>query len=102
VISDEEIHDRCLFTLINEGIQLFDEGIAQRSSDIDLVWINGYGFPSWRGGPLHYAESIGLKKVLASLQHYRTALGAYGEMWFQPAPLLERLVASNKARIDTF
>ena len=102
VIGDEEIHDRCLFALINEGIQLLDEGIAQRSSDIDLVWINGYGFPAWRGGPLHHAESLGLKKVLASLQHYRTALGAYGEMWFQPAPLLERLVASNKTHIITF
>jgi 3-hydroxyacyl-CoA dehydrogenase len=102
VIGDEEIHDRCLFTLINEGIQLLDEGIAQRSSDIDLVWINGYGFPAWLGGPLHYAESLGLKKVLTSLQHYRAALGAYGEMWFQPAPLLERLVASNKTHINTF
>jgi 3-hydroxyacyl-CoA dehydrogenase len=102
VIGDEEIHDRCLFTLINEGIQLLDEGIAQRSSDIDLVWINGYGFPAWLGGPLHHAESLGLKKVLISLQHYRAALGAYGEMWFQPAPLLERLVASNKTHINTF
>lgn len=64
-IDDQEIHDRCLFMLINEGIQLLDEGIALRASDIDLVWINGYGFPAHLGGPLHYAEQLGLDKVLA-------------------------------------
>ncbi|MDT4836964.1 Fatty acid oxidation complex subunit alpha [compost metagenome] len=99
-ISAQEIHDRCLFSLINEGIQLLDEGIALRSSDIDLVYINGYGFPAHVGGPMHYAESLGLDQLLARLQHYRQALGAYGEMWFQPAPLLERLVAAGKTRIE--
>ncbi len=99
-ISDQEIHDRCLFMLINEGIQLLDEGIAQRSGDIDLVWVNGYGFPAWRGGPLHYAEQLGLERVLAGIQGYRQALGTYGEMWLQPAPLLERLVAAGKSRIE--
>ncbi|VVP93392.1 3-hydroxyacyl-CoA dehydrogenase NAD-binding domain-containing protein [Pseudomonas fluorescens] len=99
-ISDQEIHDRCLFMLINEGIQLLDEGIAQRSSDIDLVWINGYGFPAWRGGPLHYAETLGLDVLLSRIQHYRQSLGAYGRMWLQPAPLLERLVAAGKTRIE--
>ncbi|WP_448680865.1 3-hydroxyacyl-CoA dehydrogenase NAD-binding domain-containing protein [Pseudomonas nicosulfuronedens] len=101
-ISDAEIHDRCLFMLINEGIQLLDEGIAQRSGDIDLVWINGYGFPAWRGGPMHYAESLGLPHVLARIRHYRDSLGAYGDLWFQPAPLLERLVASGRTRIERF
>jgi 3-hydroxyacyl-CoA dehydrogenase len=100
VISDQEIHDRCLLMLINEGIQLLDEGIAQRSSDIDLVWINGYGFPAWRGGPLHYAEGLGLAQVLERIGHYRESLGAYGTMWFQPAHLLERLVASGKTRVE--
>ncbi|WPN45172.1 3-hydroxyacyl-CoA dehydrogenase NAD-binding domain-containing protein [Pseudomonas sp. P8_241] len=100
VISDQEIHDRCLLMLINEGIQLLDEGIAQRSSDIDLVWINGYGFPAWRGGPMHYAEGLGLAQVFERIGHYRQALGAYGAMWFQPAALLERLVASGKSRIE--
>jgi 3-hydroxyacyl-CoA dehydrogenase len=100
VIGEEEIHDRCLFSLINEGIQLLDEGIALRSGDIDLVWINGYGFPAWRGGPLHYAESLGLDSVLSSLRRYRSDLGAYGDMWFRPAPLLERLVACNQSRIN--
>ncbi|WP_019408228.1 3-hydroxyacyl-CoA dehydrogenase NAD-binding domain-containing protein [Pseudomonas psychrophila] len=101
VISDEEVHDRCLFMLINEGIQLLDEGIAQRSGDIDLVWINGYGFAAWRGGPLHYAESLGLAHILERIRHYRDALGAYGQMWLQPAPLLERLVAAGHTRIET-
>ncbi|WP_223543106.1 3-hydroxyacyl-CoA dehydrogenase NAD-binding domain-containing protein [Pseudomonas sp. GL-B-12] len=100
VISDQEIHDRCLLMLINEGIQLLDEGIARRSSDIDLVWINGYGFPAWRGGPLHYAEGLGLAQALERIGHYRQTLGAYGAMWFQPAALLERLVTSGKTRIE--
>ncbi|MBO3273945.1 3-hydroxyacyl-CoA dehydrogenase NAD-binding domain-containing protein [Pseudomonas schmalbachii] len=99
-IDDQEIHDRCLLMLINEGIQLLDEGIALRASDIDLVWINGYGFPAHLGGPLYYAEQLGLDKVVAGIQRYRKELGAYGEMWFQPAPLLERLVAAGKTRIE--
>ncbi|WP_449433441.1 3-hydroxyacyl-CoA dehydrogenase NAD-binding domain-containing protein [Pseudomonas putida] len=99
-IDNVEIHDRCLFMLINEGIQLLDEGIALRASDIDLVWINGYGFPAHLGGPMHYAETLGLDKVLAGIQRYRTELGAYGEQWFQPAALLERLVAAGKTRIE--
>lgn len=99
-IGDQEIHDRCLFMLINEGIQLLDEGIALRASDIDLVWINGYGFPAHLGGPMHYAEHLGLHKVLAGIQHYRDILGEYGEMWFRPAPLLERLVAAGMTRIE--
>ncbi|TDF83951.1 3-hydroxyacyl-CoA dehydrogenase NAD-binding domain-containing protein [Pseudomonas sp. H9] len=99
-IGNQEIHDRCLFMLINEGIQLLDEGIALRASDIDLVWLNGYGFPGHLGGPLYYAEQLGLDKVLATLNHYRKALGDYGQTWFTPAPLLERLVAAGKQRIE--
>ena len=99
-ISDQEIHDRCLFMLINEGIQILDEGIALRASDIDLVWTCGYGFPTWLGGPLHYAEQLGLERVLAGIRQYREQLGAYGELWLQPAPLLEKLVAAGKTRIS--
>ncbi|WP_172152406.1 3-hydroxyacyl-CoA dehydrogenase NAD-binding domain-containing protein [Pseudomonas tumuqii] len=99
-ISDQEIHDRCLFMLINEGIQLLDEGIALRASDIDLVWINGYGFPAHLGGPMHYAEHLGLDKILSGIQHHRRALGEYGEIWFRPASLLERLVAAGRNRIE--
>lgn len=99
-IGNQEIHDRCLFMLINEGIQLLDEGIALRASDIDLVWLNGYGFPSHLGGPMHYAEQLGLDKVLATLNHYRNILGDYGQQWFTPAPLLERLVGAGQQRIE--
>ncbi|WP_258868219.1 3-hydroxyacyl-CoA dehydrogenase family protein [Alkalilimnicola ehrlichii] len=79
---------------------LLEEGIALRSGDIDLVWINGYGFPAWLGGPMHYGEQLGLDRVLASICHYREQLGAYGEMWFQPAPLLERLASDGRTRIE--
>ncbi|ANI60453.1 enoyl-CoA hydratase/isomerase family protein [Pseudomonas sp. GR 6-02] len=99
-IEDLEIHDRCLFTMINEGIRLLDEGIALRASDIDLVWINGYGFPAHLGGPMHYAEQLGLDTVLNRILHYRHVQGEYGEMWFRPAALLERLVAAGKCRIE--
>jgi 3-hydroxyacyl-CoA dehydrogenase len=101
-IEDLEIHDRCLFVMINEGIRLLDEGIALRASDIDLVWINGYGFPAHLGGPMHYAEQLGLETVLSRIHHYRSALGEYGEMWFRPAALLERLVAAGRSRIEIF
>ncbi len=94
-IDDQEILERCLYPLINEGAQILDEGIACRASDCDLVYVNGYGFPAWRGGPMQYASEIGLGTVLARLQHYREQLGEYGAMWFQPAPLLERLVAEG-------
>ena len=94
-ISDQEVLERCLYPLINEGIQILDEGIAYRPGDIDLIWVNGYGFPAWRGGPLWYAEEIGLDQVLAGMNRYRGNLGEYGEMWFKPAPLLEHLVSEG-------
>ena len=94
-ISDEEILQRCLYPLINEAIQILDEGIAYRSGDCDLIWVNGYGFPAWRGGPLWYAEEIGLDRILAEINRYRKNLGDYGEMWFKPAALLERLVSEG-------
>ena len=100
-ISDQEILERCLYPLINEGIQILDEGIAYRSGDCDLIWINGYGFPAWRGGPLQYADEIGLDTVLAGMNHYREALGEYGDMWFKPAPLLERL-ADDRVKLAEF
>ncbi len=95
-ISDEEIFERCIFMLINEGADILNEGIALRSSDCDIVWVNGYGFPAFRGGPMQYADEIGLDKVLESINRYRTQLGDYGTMWFKPSPLLERLVAEEK------
>jgi len=91
-LSDQEILERCLYPLINEGIQILDDGIAYRAGDCDLIWVNGYGFPAWRGGPLHYADEIGLDTVLAGMKQYQEQLGDYGNMWFKPARLLETLV----------
>lgn len=99
-ISDKEILERCLYPLINEGIQILDEGIAYRSGDCDLIWVNGYGFPTWRGGPLQYADEIGLDTVLNGMNHYREALGEYGEMWFKPAPLFERLAGDRMKLVE--
>ena len=69
-ISDEEIVDRCILGLVNEGAKILEEGVAQRSSDMDIVYINGYGFPIWRGGPMFYANSIGLDKVLEKINKF--------------------------------
>lgn len=100
-ISDQEILERCLFPLINEGALIVEEGIALRASDCDLVYVNGYGFPRWRGGPMQYADEIGLDTVLEGMNRYRQQLGQYGETWFQPAPLLERL-ANAKSTFRQF
>ncbi|MBK1887886.1 MULTISPECIES: 3-hydroxyacyl-CoA dehydrogenase NAD-binding domain-containing protein [Marinobacter] len=95
-ISDQEIYERCIYMLINEGANILQDGIAYRSGDCDLAWANGYGFPIWRGGPMQYADETGLRQILASIEKYRTALGAYGDMWFQPSTLLRKLVAEDK------
>ena len=95
-ISDEEILERCLFPMINEGAKILDEGIALRASDIDVVWLYGYGWPVYHGGPMHYAEEIGLRQVLDRLKTYHAG---HGED-FAPAPLLERLVAEKKSFKD--
>jgi 3-hydroxyacyl-CoA dehydrogenase len=99
-ISDEEIFERCIYMLINEAADILDEGIALRSSDCDIVWVNGYGFPAYRGGPMQYADEVGLDKVLERIKTYRTELGEYGAMWFKPSLLLERLVAEGKKFAD--
>ncbi|WP_317931091.1 3-hydroxyacyl-CoA dehydrogenase NAD-binding domain-containing protein [Halioxenophilus sp. WMMB6] len=95
-ISDQEIIERCFYPMINEGALILEEGIAARSSDIDLIYCNGYGYPVWRGGPMQYADEIGLDTVLAGMNKYREALGEYGELWFKPAPLLKKLAAEGK------
>jgi len=91
-IAADEIVDRLLFALINEGMRILDEGIAQRPGDIDVVYAYGYGFPAWRGGPMHYADEIGLARVLKRINEFAERFGA--ENW-TPAPLLEKLVAEN-------
>jgi len=98
-IDDREILERCLYPLVNEGLRILEEGIALRASDIDVVWVYGYGFPAWRGGPMHWAEHVGLEKILDALRHYAKTLGNdYG--YWTPAPLLERLVADNTRLAD--
>ena len=86
-ITDEEIVDRTMLALVNEGARILEEGIAQRASDIDVIYVYGYGFPAWRGGPMWWADSRGLDKVLARIREFEKA---HGEFW-KPAPLLERL-----------
>ena len=92
-IDADEIIDRLIFALINEGINILDEGIAQRPSDIDVVYVYGYGFPAWRGGPMHYADEVGLDKVLQRIEEFRDRFGA--ENW-TPAPLLKSLVKQEQ------
>jgi 3-hydroxyacyl-CoA dehydrogenase len=91
-ISTEEIVDRCIFALVNEGARLLEEGIALRAVDIDIVYLNGYGFPSWRGGPMFYADIVGLKNVLARIEEFEKRHGP--ELW-SPAPLLKRLAEAG-------
>ncbi|MGP0057780.1 MAG: 3-hydroxyacyl-CoA dehydrogenase NAD-binding domain-containing protein [Beijerinckiaceae bacterium] len=91
-ISDEEILQRCIYPMINEGAKILAEGKAQRASDIDIVWINGYGWPVYRGGPMFYADLIGLDKVVAKLKEFEATMGEA----FKPAPLLEKLAAEGK------
>src|SRR5208282_4416683 len=91
--SDEEIVQRCVYPLINEGFRILEEGVASRAADIDVVWCAGYGFPRYRGGPLFYADTIGLNTVLEGMQRYGEL---FGPMHWQPAPLLTRLVAEGR------
>ena len=92
-ISDEEIQQRLIFALINEGAYILEQGIATRASDIDAIWLNGYGFPRYLGGPMCYADEIGLEKVVATIKEFQQKLGSN---YWQVAPLLENLVAENK------
>jgi 3-hydroxyacyl-CoA dehydrogenase len=91
-IDEEEILDRCIFGMVNEGAKLLDLGVAERASDIDLVYTTGYGFPVMRGGPMHYADTLGLAPVLEKIK----ALHAQHGAWWLPSPLLEKMVASGK------
>ena len=99
-ISDQEILERTIYMLINEGAQVLEEGVSYRSGDIDIVYCNGYGFPAYRGGPMQYADEIGLQTVVDSLEKYRESLGEYGEQWFKPAPLLKKLASEGKSFKD--
>jgi 3-hydroxyacyl-CoA dehydrogenase len=91
-ITDAEILERCIYPMINEGAKILEEGKAIRASDIDIVWINGYGWPVYSGGPMFYADIIGLDVVLAKMKEFEAQMGEI----FKPAALLERLVAEGK------
>jgi 3-hydroxyacyl-CoA dehydrogenase len=95
-IPDEEILERSIYPMINEGAKILEEKIAIRPGDIDVVWVNGYGWPVYRGGPMYYADQLGLDKVLAKLNQFHAALGDA----FRPAPLLGRLVAEGRKFAD--
>jgi 3-hydroxyacyl-CoA dehydrogenase len=92
-ISDAEILERCTYPMINEGAKILEEGKAQRSSDIDIVWIYGYGWPVYRGGPMFYADTVGAKTVLNKLREFQARFGDD----FKPAPLLEKLANEGGA-----
>ncbi|THD77332.1 MAG: 3-hydroxyacyl-CoA dehydrogenase [Phenylobacterium sp.] len=95
-ISDEEILERCIYPMINEGAKILDEGKAIRPSDIDVVWVNGYGWPVYRGGPMYYGDQLGADKVLAKMKEFQGAMGDD----FKPAALLEKTVAEGKKLSD--
>lgn len=93
IITDEEILERCLYAMVNEAAKILDEGAAARPGDIDVIWTNGFGFPTYLGGPMFYADQVGLPKVKEALDKYA---GLVGEQYFKPAALIERLVAEGR------
>jgi 3-hydroxyacyl-CoA dehydrogenase len=94
-IADREIVDRCIYALVNEGARILEDGIALRASDIDVVYLTGYGFPLYRGGPMHYADTVGLFNVIRAMRRF-AAFGRGDPAFWQPAPLLARLAAEGK------
>jgi 3-hydroxyacyl-CoA dehydrogenase len=92
-ISDQEILERCQYAMVNEGAKILEEGIALRASDIDVVWVNGYGWPVYRGGPMFWADSVGLSKIVESLKGFQQR---YGDSW-KPSALLSQLATQGKS-----
>ncbi|MBY0510283.1 MAG: 3-hydroxyacyl-CoA dehydrogenase, partial [Rhodospirillaceae bacterium] len=97
-ISDDEILERCLYTMVNEGARILEEGVAQRPGDIDMIYIYGYGFPVGKGGPMQWADEIGLKTVLAGIKKYEHV----DKTWWTPAPLLVRLAKAGSTFREEF
>jgi len=95
-ISETEIIKRCLYSMINEGAKLLEQGIALRPSDIDITYLTGYGFPARQGGPMYIADKIGLPHVLADIEKFYSEYG----VWWQPAPLLQKLVKNGQSFAD--
>lgn len=95
-LSDQEILERCLYPMINEGAKILEEGKAIRASDIDMIWVSGYGWPVYRGGPMFYADTVGLQSVVAKLKQYQPVFGPS----FTLSPLLEQLASAGKRLRD--
>ena len=95
-ISDDEIVHRLVYSLVNEGARIVEEGIASRASDIDMVYLTGYGFPLWRGGPMNYADTVGLWNVVQAMKKFAKNPADDTSFW-QPAPLLAKLAAEGKS-----
>jgi 3-hydroxyacyl-CoA dehydrogenase len=93
LVDDEEILQRCLYSMINEGAKILEEGLAIRASDIDVIWLHGYGFPRHRGGPMFYADTVGLREVYDTLDRFHRE---WGDKW-QPAALLRRLANAGSS-----
>ncbi|MEM1250608.1 MAG: 3-hydroxyacyl-CoA dehydrogenase family protein, partial [Acidobacteriota bacterium] len=91
-ITDQEILERCLYPMVTEGARILEEGVAQRASDIDVIWVNGYGWPVYTGGPMFWAEQLGLGEVASAYERYAEALGA--DDW-QLSPRLRKLAAAG-------
>ena len=86
---------RCIYALVNEGAKIVEEGIAQRASDVDMVYLTGYGFPLFRGGPMHYAGEVGLLNVIAAMRKFAKVARGEKSFW-EPAPLLAKLAAEGR------
>lgn len=95
-ISDEEIVQRLVFSLVNEAAKILEEGIASKASDVDMVYLTGYGFPLWRGGPMCYADQVGLWNVVQAMKRFQKNPNDDAKFW-EPAPLLKKLVAEGKS-----
>ena len=91
-ITRDEILERCIYAMINEGARILEEGYALRAADIDTIYLSGYGFPGYRGGPMWYADTVGLKQILQRIQEFERT---HGEYW-EPAPLLRQLVEQGR------
>ena len=96
-IGDEEIVERCLYAMINEGARLLQDKVVPRPHEIDVIWLHGFGFPAYRGGPMYHADRVGLPRVLAALERYRDSVGAE---YFTPAPLLAQLAGAGRGFYD--
>ena len=96
-ISDDEIEQRCIFALVNEGARVLEEGVALRATDVDVVYTSGYGFPRHRGGPMYYADTVGLEAICARIDAFARELDA---RYWQASGLLRRLAANGASLAD--